>query len=153
MFALGLDDMLKVLVLCWSNKRVTVASLPVFSAGGGGAVGGGVHRALFPGDAGWGGGVGVVHPIQRSPFSKRQPTARADQPPGPRWRQRPGCGGEFITFTIGYRENSCFCHKNKRTPEDGVLSADIIPTHYKKNSLQMKTIICSVFRCVCLKEW
>lgn len=52
MFALGLDDMLKVLVLCWSNKRVTAASLPVFSAGGGRAVGGGVHRALFPGDAG-----------------------------------------------------------------------------------------------------
>lgn len=76
--------------------------------------------------------MGVVHPVQRSPFSKRQPAARADQPPGPRWRQRPGCGGEFITFTIGYRENSCFGHKNKRTPDDGVLSADIIPTHYLK---------------------
>lgn len=37
--------------------------------GGGGAVGGGVYRALYPGAAGGGGAVGVVHPVQGPPLS------------------------------------------------------------------------------------
>lgn len=46
-------------------------------AGGGGALGGGVHRALFPGDAGGGGAAGVVHPVQGPPLCGRGPAAGA----------------------------------------------------------------------------
>lgn len=82
---------------------LTSVNILLFSCtGGGGVVGGGVYRALFPGDAGGGGAEGVVHPIQGPPLSEHPPAAGADQSARSgcgrgraRRRLRSGHGGEF----------------------------------------------------------
>lgn len=85
------DSQIKVLlsVDCRSaNTDVCVRT------GGGGAVGGGVHRALYPGAAGGGGAVGVVHPVQRPPGPGGGSAAGPDRSAGPGRRRRLRCGGE-----------------------------------------------------------
>lgn len=66
--------------------------------GGGGALGGGVHRALFSGNAGGGGGAGVVHPVQRSPPTPVLQSAAGPGQPAGAGRRRGhirGRGGEW----------------------------------------------------------
>lgn len=48
--------------------------------GGGGAVGRGVYRALFSGDVGGGGTMGVVYSLQGPTTSGCHSASRSDQP-------------------------------------------------------------------------